>query len=108
MGFWYKMRGTTASPPRVSIKEVIWSWIGSFLGIAAVGIVHFNFLSDSDMVMIIGSFGASAVLIYGAIKSPLAQPRNLIGGHLISALIGKKMFLFRVFLEFRIFRVFRG
>ena len=38
--------------------------------------------------MIIGSFGASAVLIYGAIRSPLAQPRNLIGGHVISAIIG--------------------
>ena len=38
--------------------------------------------------MIIGSFGASAVLIYGAIRSPLAQPRNLIGGHIISAVIG--------------------
>jgi CBS-domain-containing membrane protein len=38
--------------------------------------------------MIIGSFGASAVLIYGAIKSPLAQPRNFIGGHLFSALVG--------------------
>jgi CBS-domain-containing membrane protein len=38
--------------------------------------------------MIIGSFGASAVLIYGAIRSPLAQPRNLIGGHVISAVIG--------------------
>jgi CBS-domain-containing membrane protein len=38
--------------------------------------------------MIIGSFGASAVLIYGAIKSPLAQPRNLMGGHVFSAIIG--------------------
>jgi CBS-domain-containing membrane protein len=38
--------------------------------------------------MIIGSFGASAVLIYGAISSPLAQPRNLIGGHVFSALTG--------------------
>ena len=38
--------------------------------------------------MVIGSFGASAVLIYGAPKSPLAQPRNLIGGHIISAVIG--------------------
>ena len=37
---------------------------------------------------IIGSFGASAVLIYGAIRSPLAQPRNLVGGHLVSAVIG--------------------
>ena len=92
MRYWLKMRGTTTSPPRVSISEVIWSWIGSFLGIAAVGLVHFNMLTDSDMVMIIGSFGASAVLIYGAIKSPLAQPRNLIGGHVISAVIGVACF----------------
>ena len=28
------------------------------------------------------------MLIYGAIQSPLAQPRSLIGGHVISALIG--------------------
>jgi CBS-domain-containing membrane protein len=42
--------------------------------------------------MLIGSFGASAVLIYGATKSPLAQPRNLIGGHVISALIGVAAF----------------
>ena len=31
--------------------------------------------------MIIGSFGASAVLIYGAIRRPLSQARNLIEGH---------------------------
>jgi len=37
---------------------------------------------------LIGSFGASSVLIYGAINSPLAQPRNLIGGHIVSAIIG--------------------
>lgn len=45
--------------------------------------------------MIIGSFGASAVLIYGAIKSPLAQPRNLLGGHILSAIIG--VFCFQTF-----------
>ena len=37
---------------------------------------------------LIGSFGASSVLVYGAIQSPLAQPRNLIGGHFVSALVG--------------------
>jgi CBS-domain-containing membrane protein len=87
-----KMRGTTTSPPRVSLSEVIWSWVGSFLGIAAVALIHYNLLAASDLVMIIGSFGASAVLIYGAIKSPLAQPRNLLGGHVISALIGVACF----------------
>ncbi len=83
-----KMRGTTKSPPRVSVSEIIWSWIGAFLGIASVAYINYNIIEGTDLVMIIGSFGASAVLIYGAIKSPLAQPRNLIGGHFFSAVIG--------------------
>ena len=83
-----KMKGTTSSPPRVSILEIIWSWIGAFLGIAAVAYLHYGWLEGTDLVMIIGSFGASAVLAYGAIRSPLAQPRNLVGGHVVSALVG--------------------
>lgn len=86
--FFRKMTGLTRSPPRVSGAEVFWSWLGSFLGIAAVAYCHYGFLDKTDLVLIIGSFGASAVLIYGAIKSPLAQPHNLIGGHLISACVG--------------------
>ena len=72
----------------VNLFEMIWSWVGAFLGIAAVSYINFNIIEDTDHVMVIGSFGASAVLIYGAIKSPLAQPRNLIGGHIISAIVG--------------------
>jgi CBS-domain-containing membrane protein len=86
--FFGKMAGETQSPPRVSGAEVFWSWLGSFLGIAAVAYANDGFLEHTDLVLIIGSFGASAVLIYGAIKSPLAQPRNLIGGHILSACIG--------------------
>ena len=88
MEYFSKMKETTTSPPRVSIREIVWSWVGSFLGIAAVAYCNFDMLQGTDLVMVIGSFGASAVLIYGAIKSPLAQPRNLIGGHVISAVIG--------------------
>ena len=85
----YKMRGTTrGSPPRVSGAEILWSWIGGFLGIAAVAWVSQLFFEGTDLTLMIGSFGASAVLAYGAVRSPLAQPRNLIGGHVISALIG--------------------
>jgi CBS-domain-containing membrane protein len=83
-----KMRGSSKSPPMVSLFEIIWSWVGAFLGIAAVAYIHYHILEKTDMIMVIGSFGASAVLIYGAIKSPLAQPRNLIGGHVFSAIIG--------------------
>jgi CBS-domain-containing membrane protein len=88
MNYFRKMRGTTKSPPRVSPSEIIWSWVGAFIGVAMVAFINYNILERADLVMIIGSFGASAVLIYGAIKSPLAQPRNLIGGHIFSAIIG--------------------
>jgi CBS-domain-containing membrane protein len=88
MEYFKKMKGLGKSPQRVGFSEILWSWIGAFLGIAVVAYLNFNHLEKTDMVMIIGSFGASAVLIYGAPKSPLAQPRNLIGGHVISALIG--------------------
>ena len=85
--YFLKMTGTTQSPPRVSLAETLWSWLGAFLGIGAVAFLD-GFLEKTDVALLIGSFGASAVLIYGAIKSPLAQPRNLVGGHLISAVIG--------------------
>jgi CBS-domain-containing membrane protein len=83
-----KMKGTTKSPPSVSIEEILWSWIGAFIGIGIVAYLNYSRFEHTDLVMIVGSFGASAVLIYGAIKSPLAQPRNLMGGHIISAIIG--------------------
>lgn len=83
-----KMKGSTQSPPGVKVSEIVWSWIGSLLGIAGVGFLDKCFCQGTAMVLIIGSFGASAVLIFGAIKSPLAQPRNLLGGHVLSAVIG--------------------
>lgn len=69
-------------------SNIIWSWLGSFLGIFSIAYFHGNIIDDKDLVLVIGSFGASAVLVFGAIDSNLAQPRNLIGGHVISAIIG--------------------
>ena len=90
--YFRKMAGTTQSPPRVGLAEILWSWLGAFLGIGAVAYINDGWLEQTDLFLLIGSLGASAVLIYGAIKSPLAQPRNLVGGHLISALIGVTAF----------------
>jgi len=39
-------------------------------------------------LMLLGSMGASAVLLFAAPHSPFAQPWNLVGGHLLSALAG--------------------
>ena len=72
----------------VNHKEHFWSFLGSFIGIGIIAFIQSHSLSANDNLFLIGSFGASSVLIYGVIQSPLAQPRNLIGGHLISALVG--------------------
>ncbi|MFA4902093.1 MAG: HPP family protein [Desulfobaccales bacterium] len=90
--YFRKMTGTTQSPPRVSLAEILWSWLGAFLGVAAVAYINYGLLDQTGLFLLVGSLGASAVLIYGAIKSPLAQPRNLLGGHVISALIGVTAF----------------
>ena len=68
--------------------QVFWSWLGAFTGIALISIITSFALKGTGLTLIIGSFGASAVLIYGAVDSPLAQPRNLIGGHILSAFVG--------------------
>jgi CBS-domain-containing membrane protein len=72
----------------VDYKEHFWSFIGAFFGIGIIAFIQAQYMPKLENIFLIGSFGASSVLIYGAIQSPLAQPRNLIGGHIISAIIG--------------------
>jgi CBS-domain-containing membrane protein len=42
--------------------------------------------------LLIAPFGASCVLVFAIPQSPLAQPRNVIGGHLISTAAGLSVF----------------
>ena len=72
----------------VDFKEHFWAFLGSFIGIGIIAYLQSITLPNSDVVYLIGSFGASSVLVFGIIQRPFAQPRNLIGGHLISAIIG--------------------
>ncbi|MBP4140304.1 HPP family protein [Flavobacterium sp. P4023] len=78
----------------VDFKEHFWAFVGGFVGMGIIAYLQSTVLPKSDMVYLIGSFGASSVLVYGVIQSPLAQPRNLIGGHVISALIGVTIYKF--------------
>lgn len=87
--YFNRMRGLEAPPSRTSFSHVIWSAIGAFLGIYLITVLNqYMLVNTSDTIFLVGSFGASAVLIYGVPDAELSQPRNLIGGHIISALIG--------------------
>ncbi|CAM1335225.1 HPP family protein [Tenacibaculum aestuariivivum] len=68
--------------------ESLWSFIGAFIGIGSIALIQSFYFSELENIFLIGSFGASCVLIYGAVQSPLAQPRNFIGGHVLSAIVG--------------------
>ena len=72
----------------VDFREHFWSFLGAFIGIGLIAYIQSLKFPPLENVFLIGSFGASAVLVYGAIQSPLAQPRNLIGGHVVSAIVG--------------------
>jgi CBS-domain-containing membrane protein len=82
------MRGGGHQPPPDSLREIGWSWLGAVLGISLCGALSAAVFEPRETTLLIGSFGASAVLAYAAIRSPLAQPRNLVGGHVVSALVG--------------------
>lgn len=72
----------------VDTKEHFWSFVGASIGIGLIAFLQNSLSTNGENLFLIGSFGASSVLVYGAIQSPLAQPRNVIGGHVISALVG--------------------
>ncbi len=65
-----------------------WTFLGAFLSIALIGQWQQLRFTRPDDIFLIGSFGASCVLIFGSTHSPLAQPRNLVGGHLLGSLVG--------------------
>ncbi len=69
--------------PLMSLRYAAWSFISATVGILAIC----EITTLVGHPLLIGSFGASAVLLFGAIDSPLAQPRNLVGGHVVSATV---------------------
>ena len=84
----HKVRYIIYKETLVDFREHFFTFLGSFMGIGLIGFINSQHLQAHDNMFLIGSFGASSVLIYGIINSPFSQPRNLIGGHLISAIIG--------------------
>jgi len=55
----------------------------------AIGIFLLSvFTIGTGSPLLMAPFGASCVLLFAVPESPLSQPKNVIGGHFISALVG--------------------
>lgn len=79
---------------RPSLKTVLWSVLSAFIGVWALAQLQTGIFATSAGPLMIGAFGATAVLLFGAPNSPLAQPYNVVVGHLISAFIGVTVYQF--------------
>jgi len=83
--FFGKLKGEgRASVPMPPWKNVVLAWLGGALAIAVITQVG----AGLSLPLILGSFGASCVLVFGFPDLPFSQPRNVVAGHFLSSLIG--------------------
>ncbi|QJQ97524.1 HPP family protein [Halomonas sp. PGE1] len=85
-----KMRGERAQRGIPDLQDALWSWLGAATGMGAICWLSTHWLSQH--LLIVASFGATSVLLYAAPESPFAQPRNVLLGSLLSAVVGVACF----------------
>ena len=81
------IHGSSAYQPRFSLSQILFSYLGSFIGIGVLAYLSIV----SGYPLIAAPFGAAAVLVFAVPNSPLAQPRNLIFGNLLGGAIAVVM-----------------
>ena len=64
------------------------SAVGGLFGILAITLVSQHFLGEQQAAWVVASMGATAVLVFAVPHGPLSQPWAVVGGHLVSAIIG--------------------
>ncbi|RST77500.1 HPP family protein [Siminovitchia acidinfaciens] len=82
--FTSKMKGAGVSPLTINVKDAMTGLLGGFLTISVLAILT----GATSTEWLMAPFGASCVLAFGVWNAPLSQPRNIIGGHLISTFVG--------------------
>ncbi|MDC9580561.1 HPP family protein [Xenorhabdus sp. PR6a] len=79
-----KLRGGGVLPPKPDFIQLIKGLLGGFLGILVL-----SYLSQTtEYPWLMAPFGATCVILFAVPASPLAQPRNVIGGHLLATAVG--------------------
>lgn len=74
-------------PQNTPFTEQFLSCLGAFIGLTVTAWICRFALGDSSP-WLIAPMGASAVLLFAVPSSPLAQPWSIIGGNMLSALVG--------------------
>lgn len=81
---------SSPEPPVPAWENNLWIFLSTMAGLIS-NMAIFKYGStfvDRDVGLIEPNWGASAILIYNSIGVPLAQPRNVFFGTILSSLIG--------------------
>ncbi|MDY0744632.1 HPP family protein [Paucibacter sp. R3-3] len=65
------------------MRDTLLAGAGTFVALAAVG----GLAAATGQPLLLGSFGASCVLLFGFPAGPFSQPRNVLGGHLLTTTV---------------------
>ena len=84
MSFLQRLKGGAPLPPQPALKIIALAAGGAFIAIAVLGACS----EFGSLALIMGSFGASCMIVFGFSDAPFAQPRNVIIGHLLSTFSG--------------------
>ena len=68
--------------------KIIRSLLALIFTTITIGVLTLLTYKTNFGLFLIASFGSSMVLLYGYPESPFAKPKNILFGHLITALIG--------------------
>lgn len=70
------------------MKNFVMALLAGLGAFVAIGLLSFFDTAMSDVALLMAPFGATAVLVFGVPDSPLAQAKNVIFGHMITAIVG--------------------
>jgi CBS-domain-containing membrane protein len=69
--------------PAFKKSQIVYATLGAVVAISALSFVA----TSTQALMMLGSFGASALLLFALPEASLSQPRSVVGGHLSASLI---------------------
>ncbi len=84
MTFLDKLRGDKMPiPPRARGKAIAIAWLGCLMAVGLLAWLSVHWQS----ALLMAPFGASCLLVFGYPDGFFSQPRNVVGGHVLSSLI---------------------
>ena len=83
------LKSSPSKGKTMSNTKIVTVGMSSFIVMSSLSIAHMHMdVLDINNSLLLGSYGASCFLLCLSPEAPIAQPRNVMGGHLVGASCG--------------------